>query len=59
MTALSLRRRRGLWPTEPAGGGSWGQGDSEGAETQAGSEAARQGGEAQPDLSPTASEDEA
>lgn len=34
MTALSLRRRRGLWPTEPAGGGSWGQGDSEGTETQ-------------------------
>lgn len=32
---LSLTRKRQPWPTEPAASGSWGQGDSEGAETQA------------------------
>ena len=32
---LSLTRKRRPWPTEPADSGSWGQGDSEGAETQA------------------------
>lgn len=30
--AVTYKER--LWPAEPAGGGSWGQGGSEGAETQ-------------------------